>query len=261
MRKFDKSSEYDVAESEAIKAEQWQLDLLALNPDYVYWGPHEDYMWKEKGGWDSRQIFASWDEFGPWNLDELNECVNFYFSVNRENKECEVCKGDGYHKNARYVVDGFYQHSSHDGLFWHDKITQDEVQALVDAGRLRDFTHGKPEGYVPTAAEVNQAERHPRRGFIGHDGINRSIIIRTRLNRLGIPVECDNCDGNGYVYTSDKPHVSLTLWMLHPRKGCSRGVEVNNIKQEDLPKVYAWLNKARERNNERFSKLPTIVGS
>lgn len=256
MRKYDKNDEYDQKEVQNMNAEQWQLDLLEMNPDYTSWGPHEDYMWKAGQGWDSGQIFEDWKSFGPWQLNDLNECVNFYFSVNRKNKECEICDGNGYHKEAQDIVNGFYAHSSTNGIGWHDKITQDEVQALHDAGRLRsDFSSGKPEGYIPTAKEVNDAQRG-RKGYLGHDDINRHILIQARLNRLGIQETCDECDGRGYVYTADKAHVSLTLWMLHPRKGCSRGVEVTNINQEDLPKVFAFLKEAATRNLQRFSRLP-----
>lgn len=38
---------YDKDDAQELNAEQWQLDLLQLNPDYVSWGLHDDYMWKE----------------------------------------------------------------------------------------------------------------------------------------------------------------------------------------------------------------------
>jgi hypothetical protein len=63
----------------------------------------------------------------------------------------------------------------------------------------------------------------------------------------------------GYVYTEDTAHVNLVLWLLHPRKGCSRGVEIQRIQQEDLPEVFEYLRKAADRNAERFSKIPAGV--
>jgi hypothetical protein len=52
MRSFDPNDEYDVEELEKLHAEPWMLCLLDLNPEYVSWGPHEDYMWrKEDAGW------------------------------------------------------------------------------------------------------------------------------------------------------------------------------------------------------------------
>jgi hypothetical protein len=146
---------------------------------------------------------------------------------------------------------------------WHDKITQDEVQALADAGRLTDYGatgkwndgQWKTTGSVPTAAEVNAGQN--KRGLHSHDGINRSILIERRLERLGIPKTCNRCDGHGHQYTKPKAHVNLILWLLHPRKGCSRGVEIKNIQQSDLPAVYKFLRQAAERNAERFSKIPS----
>lgn len=248
MRNYDPSSEYDQGQVAKLKADPWQIDLLALNPAYTCWGPHEDYMWKEGSGWDSRQMFTSWEDFGPWGLDDLNEVVNFYFSVNRESKECRICGGNGYHPDAQDVVNGFYQHMNNRGESWCDKITQDELEALVEEGRIKSGA---------SLEDVNYQNGAGRRGFMRHDAINRSILTEARLKRLGLPKLCPNCDGGGYTYTEDRAKVSLTLWVLHPRKGCSRGVEIADIRQEELPQVFAYLRGAAMRNADRFSKIPT----
>jgi hypothetical protein len=263
MRRFDED------DAKSLNAAEWQLDLLKANPDYVSWGPHEDYMWTKDDdqSWKSRQVFNTWADFGPWKLDELNECVNFYFSVNRESVECSTCGGDGYHPDAAGVVSTFYAHMNRAGEHWNDKITQDEVQALVDGGRLMDWTHTfkAGEGWtrndpptIPTAAEVN-AEQKGGGFFRSHDAINRSILIRTRLKRMGIPVTCPTCEGHGYVHTAPAAHVSLTLWWLHPRKGCSRGIEVTNIDQADLLAVQQFLRYAAQRNAQRFGLIDFIT--
>lgn len=44
----------------------------------------------------------------------------------------------------------------------------------------------------------------------------------------------------------------------HPRKGCSRGIEVQNVQESELPEIFAWLRQAAERNAERFSRLPPV---
>lgn len=238
---------YDQEDAERINAEQWQLDLLKLNPEYVHWGPYEDYMIKESG-WDSRQFFDDWDSFGPWELDDLNECVNFYFSVERKSEECKTCRGNGYHPDAQNVVNTFYAHMNDRGIHWNDKITQDELDALVKEGRIKKGI---------TLEEVNNQNKPGARGF-GHDAINRMILTEARLKRLGIPRTCPDCDGHGYVYVSNNAHVTLTLWMLHPRKGCSRGVEISKIEQDDLPRIFDWLKAAARRNSERFSKIQEI---
>ena len=240
MRYFDKD------DAKRLKAEQWQIDLLKLNPSYLSWGPHEDYMWTKGEGWNSSQIHPTWKAFGPWGLDELNECVNFYFSVDRASKECPTCGGDGYHPDAQPVAESFYSHSSPNGIGWNDKITQDEFKALQKKGRAKEFK---------TVDECNKANGPGARG-IGHDAINRWILIEARLKRLGLPKTCPSCEGHGHVFTADKAHASLTLWWLHPRKGCSRGVEITAIEQAELPEVFAFLRTAADRNAARFAKLP-----
>lgn len=244
MKYFDKD------DATAINAPPWQIDLLKRNPGYLGWGPHEDYMYKDTQGWDSRQIFPTWSDFGPWGLDDLNECVNFYFSVNRESKECGTCGGNGYHRDAQEVVNSFYSHMNQKGEHWDDKITEDEVKVLLDAGRLWDWTRN---GKTPTAAEVNAAQNQG--GFMGHDCINRTILTRARLKRLGIPVKCDECAGHGSIFTAPAAHVSLTLWWLHPRKGCSRGIEIEHIEESEVPSVREFLRTAAKRNADRFAKI------
>jgi len=255
MRSYEETDKYDAEEALKIGALPWQLEILKLNPSYTCWGPHEDYM-INNGQWSQPIIRATWKEFGPWELDELNECVNFYFSVERASKQCPICDGNGYHADAQRVVNTFYAHSNPEGEHWNDNITQDEVQALVNEGRLRDFTHGKPAGYIPTAEEVNQANRRGSRNLLsGHDAINRHILIAARLKRLGVEKFCGCCKGTGHLFTAPECHISLTLWMLHPRKGCSQGVEVSRIEQSELPEVFAWLKEAAQRNADRFAKV------
>ena len=52
--------------------------------------------------------------------------------------------------------------------------------------------------------------------------------------------------------------MELQLWVLHPRKGCSRGVRIKNVLQSDIPKVIEYLQEARKRNDDRFSKLDEV---
>lgn len=289
---------YGRADAKRINAEPWQLGLLKLNPGYCAWGPHEDYMIKKAGsGWDAPVFSATWKEH-QFGLDDMNECVNFYFAVHRASRECGTCNGSGYHPDAQWVSESFYGHSTpfrartmhevgtaayassfgiqlRDGVVsgfptegtlakypeafrqfceemrdsggeWNDKITEDEAKALVKEGR------GSCDK-LKTADDFNQAQHG--RGLSGHDAINRSILIEARCKRLGVPKTCNSCEGHGEEYIEPNAHVSLTLWMLHPRKGCSRGVEIARITQDDLPDVFAWLKKAAARNAERFAAI------
>lgn len=321
MRQTPGDSKYDQEELARLNAAPWQFDLLALNPDYVFWGPHEDYMMKNgDSGWDKPILRDSWPELiSDLQLDELNEVVNFYFEVDRKSKKCPTCGGCGYHPDAQWVSESFYTCSSpftkatvdeyraeellkgfgadfentalgrnsfppeevlakyspafrefceamRDGDgHWNDKITQDEVDALVSEGRLMDCTHEIVDGKWmlknppchPTAEEVNsgQHERGPKALGIMHDSINSGILVRIRCERLGIPCTCDACEGHGHVFVSPTAHVNFVFWLIHPRKGASRGVEVKNIQESDLPSIFEFLQQAAKRNAERFAKV------
>lgn len=316
MRYFPESED-DQKEAAKLGAPDWMLKALQANPGYCSWGPHEDYMWKEGDGWDSRILKESWQEFGPWQLDDMNEVANFYFAIDRESKECPTCAGRFYHPDSQWISESFYSHSSpfkrqnaRDlqgkaimarfggeesapihcyGSFpdeatlakyspefrafcdemrthhcWHDRITQDEVDALIESGRLHDLTSEWTAGVgwqkkipapVVTPEIVNVRQNS---GLGSHDAINRGILIEARLKRLGMPLYCPECAGDGSVFTADQPHLNLILWVLHPRKGCSRGVEIKNIQQEELPVVRDWLKEAADRNADRFSKLSVL---
>lgn len=241
----------DEDEAKKINAEPWQLALLAANPGYLGWGPHEDYMCGKGEGWNSRIIVPTWAEFGPWALDDLNECVNFYFEVSRASEECKTCGGNGHHPQAQEVQRSFYDFEG-TGARWVDNITQDECDALIAEKRL-------PEGTA--VATVNAANAHggTRHWSLNHDGINRSILIERRLDRMGLPKTCPACEGSGYTYTEPAAHVSLILWWLHPRKGCSRGIEVTRLERNDLPAVKAFLAEAATRNADRFKGIALIA--
>lgn len=298
----------DRNEAERLRAEPWMLAALELNPSYVFWGPHEDYMCSKDGGWNAPVAVESWSDFG-WSLDEYNECANFYFEINRDAEQCSTCGGTGYHPDALWISESFYSHSSpfksptarereagallasfgcqqqpspvgHNAFpsddtlakygpefrafceemqrhhCWNDRVTQDEVDELQKHGRLRTWDDGQWQTIPMTAERVNLMNGPSARGPGGHDAINRSILVERRCERLGVPRTCPACDGHGHVFTSGTARLSLVLWMLHPRKGASRGVEIKSVSEADLPKVYAWLRAAAERNADRFAKLP-----
>ncbi len=277
------------------------LEQLKFNPDYPHWGPYEDYMGHDGGGWNSRILVESWPEFHI-TLDDLNEVVNFYFEIGRPSKDCSNCAGRGSHPDAQWITESWYGHSSpftvpdegefqskailerfgckftdgvngrgklppddviarygkpflehcvttiENGGGWHTNITQDECDALWEEKRLWDFKT------KPTAAEVNAWAKNK----MGHDAINSWICCKRRCERLGVPSECPQCEGHGDLFTGPA-YLGLVLWVLHPRKGCSRGVEVKHIKESELPEVYAYLRHAAERNAERFAELPNVA--
>ncbi|MDE2103856.1 MAG: hypothetical protein KGL39_41850 [Patescibacteria group bacterium] len=216
---------------------------------YVGWGPHEDAMC-DKGNWRESISFPSWAAFWAEFADhdpDLNLVADFYFD--QETRPCETCEREhlnGYNPATKRIADAFYPHSCpRDMKPWHDKITQDEVQALVDAGRLRVWDKEeniwKSPDPVPTAEAFNTANR--RGGLDGHDAINHCILIKTRATRLGVYGHCAECDGTTYHETGS---MVLNLWLLHPRKGASRGVEIKGVTESDLPQIRDYLRKSWE---------------
>lgn len=242
MRSYPKD-EYDMKELQELNADNWMIEYLHKNPDYVYWGNYEDYMTTKNSQWGSPIEIESINNL--WKLDDLNELINFYFEVSRSSIECPNCEGSGLNKETKQLKDDWYDFSR-TGRRWDKKITQDEVDALWDSHRLHcDFKE------KPTAEQVNTWSE---KGF-GHDSINHSICVRVRAKRLGIYGLCEHCGGNGVEYQEEKAHLSLQMWFIHPRKGASRGVYLKNIEENELPLVIEYLKEARERNTKRFSKL------
>ncbi|MDQ5938848.1 MAG: hypothetical protein QG642_538 [Patescibacteria group bacterium] len=144
-------------------------------------------------------------------------------------RECPRCAGAGYNLATKQIADDFYDHDGFGNRWiyaygldpdgnpairppwlilgecraWRNKITQDEVNALVAAGRLTNFTHTyttegwqpREDGHIPTADEVNAQERLG--GLNDHDCINRHILIEARAKRLGVWGLCRRCHGHG----------------------------------------------------------------
>lgn len=271
MRSFDED------EIDILKAEQWQIDLLKLNPEYPHWGNYEDYM-SGGSGWDAPLEQEEWgNQFG---LDDLNELVNFYFELRRESHQCPHCEGTGLNPETKKLSEDWYsfgneqwisvnQNRRFNNKAWQYHLTEVEVKALCESGRLSDLMDGQyryddgqwlklverewqpcEEPTYPTPEKVNEWNKT---GF-GHDAINHWVAVKARAEHLGVYGECKHCT-EGRIYDEPFARVGLQLWYLHPRKGCSRGVYIKNIKEEELPEVFAYLLEAKERNNDRFGKI------
>lgn len=90
----------------------------------------------------------------------------------------------------------------HWNSMWMHHLAQEDVDALIEDGRLWDFTRvfipgtgwqDRDEPYRPTAREVNLWSL---RGF-GHDSLNAHIVIRARCEREGLSYTCGVCGGSG----------------------------------------------------------------
>lgn len=184
-------------------------------------------------------------------------------------EQCKSCDETGLNPETKKLSDDWYTHNRTDGKEgWGYNLNQKDVQALIDADRLRDFTRvpRTPEqlkvakkkiadggnswlpesnGYIPTAAEVNIWGRN---GF-GHDSINHSICVRARAKRIGIYGHCKYCDGEGVIFQSKEIEKLHNEWeSFEPPAGegyqmwedCSEGSPISPV-LETPEELAQWL--------------------
>lgn len=133
-----------------------------------------------------------------------------------ESRTCPFCEGTGYNKEMKKLYDSWYGKGEAEWVdlpngrrynrkAWCYSVTQDEVQALLDAGRLREFPMAP--GSVPTAEEVNEWSKN---SF----GINDvDICIQARAKRLGLEYGlCEHCKGEGRVWKTPEEKELSDKW-------------------------------------------------
>lgn len=100
---------------------------------------------------------------------------------------------------------------------WSHHLSQVDVDALVEAGRLMDFTHTwtKDSGWqkleppvVPTAEQVNEWSIHS----FGHDSLNQWIVAKAQCAREGVPDTCTTCDGHGSQEAYEGQRAEAEAW-------------------------------------------------
>lgn len=280
MRSYDPNSKTDASYARTLEATPFQLSMLKNNPPYTSWGNFEDSMSNKDRGWCSPVEINSPDEL--FGLDEMNELVNFYFELTRDNRECPHCEGSAANPATKAINEAWYSFDKvqwkqiDDGrrineAAWQYKLTEVEVEALAKEGRLWDFiprkkyrwnkaidswTENDHDDWIaceqpeyPTPEAVNEWAING----MGHDSINRWICVEARAKHLGVYGECGHCD-DGRQYEGHCK-LNLQMWMIHPRKGAARGVYLHDIKEAGVPRVIAYLKQAGERNANRFSNL------
>lgn len=137
---------------------------------------------------------------------------------------------------------------------WSHHLNQKDVDALVKANRLYDFTHTWSKGkgwepknppYHPTAKEVNEWSLQGG----GHDSCNQYICVKDRCRREGVPSTCPTCKGEGHYWESPELKKKSDKWKeVNPPTGTgyqiwetvSEGSPVSPVfeKPEDLAK---WM--------------------
>lgn len=110
--------------------------------------------------------------------------------------------------------------AGHFNRAWSHHLNADDVAALIDGGRLMDFTHTwtpethwkmKEPPYFPTPEEVNVWSIS---GGFGHDSINQWIVVGAECKRLGIDPECPTCKGEGTIWDSPEDKKAAEEWTL-----------------------------------------------
>lgn len=100
---------------------------------------------------------------------------------------------------------------------WSNHLNENDIKALVDGGRLLDFTHTwtkenkwvkKIPEYIPTPEEVNNWSI----SSLGHDCINLFVCTEAALKRENIKFECSACNGEGTFWPNDEIKSSYDNW-------------------------------------------------
>lgn len=161
-----------------------------------------------------------------------------------ERHECRHCEGMGWSKdynllkdewygwhNENYKPNPFREGFRYNASAWNNNLTQEDVDALIEADRLWDFTRVPvneeqkavvekkmaeggnswlpyDNGYRPTAEEVNEWNLKG----MGHDSLNCSIVIKARLKREGKSHLCPHCEGEGENWQHPKAKELYESW-------------------------------------------------
>lgn len=140
--------------------------------------------------------------------------VNPYY---KHQQDCGLCDSSGYNDLTRQLADDWYDFAN-TGRKWCEKITQDEVAALIAGNRLWEFTRTwtKGTGWVdrdpPATVTADQVNAWQASRTLGHDAINRMICIETRAKRFGVYGHCDECKGEGTLWDSPEHKVLCDGW-------------------------------------------------
>lgn len=201
--------------------------------------------------------------------------------------ECDECEGLGWSKEYNELSDKWYSNDNYkwkpnpfregaryNSIAWNNNLEQEDVDALIEADRLFDFTRvpineeqkeivrkkvadGENSwlpfnnGYRPTAQEVNEWNLKS----FGHDSINRSIVIKARLAKEGKSHLCSKCDGTGENWQHPKAKENYENWVdYEPPTGDGYQLWTTTTEGSPMTPVFDSLEKLCEYcENENVS--------
>jgi hypothetical protein len=222
--------------------EPWMVEALRRNWNYVNWGPHEDSQWiRDPADPGSPRKAPSWKAFRasftpgrhPEGVADRSggEIVGWYFNIAREHWKCEACAGSGENPETKRIDDDWYDFDR-TGRRWCDNITQDEVDALVKAGRLWSYTHVSSRAELDSLVETGKVtaesaeefwenrDRSRDHEYDDENGVDKHLRVRIQW-RDTVPVEEINqaqSDGPGFN------HDEINRWICVKTRAKRLGV-------------------------------------
>lgn len=205
-------------------------DNTDVSRGYVGWGPQEDGMC-DIGRYVEHE---DWPALLGAIQTPAREIHDFYFEVHTPSENCECCSASGKNKDYAEMAEGFYLHGGGRWAGWgQEKLFQNEIDALVDEGRIR-----AKDGESITPENLKQYL-----GRMGHDAINRWILIPLRARNLGIDDnDCFECVGTGLIPT-DATKILLHAWTFDPEAGTSRCDTAISVQPEELDEIQTFMNE------------------
>jgi len=153
-------------------------------------------------------------------------------------RQCPFCGGSGLNQETKKLSDAWYGFNNRNrDDAWQYHLEQEEVDALLEGGRLSDLTRypineeqivrykelqehkndsdearaayfAFDNGHTPTPEEVNE---WAKKGF-GHDGMNQWICVKVRAEKLGVYGECEYCQGEGELWRDGEIKQKYEEW-------------------------------------------------
>lgn len=151
--------------------------------------------------------------------------------------ECKYCEWIGYNQETMVLYKSWYASDNPEWEWivegqkrynknaWSNNLTQEDVQFLIEAGRLWDFTRvplneeqkkncfpnwwtREPNWYIPTAEEVNKWNRE----WIWHDSLNCHYCVEWKAKRLWVFWYCECCEWHWYIFPLEEFYEKSESW-------------------------------------------------